>query len=210
MARKGATLIASPWLVLLAVLAYGVVHSFLASLWAKGRARSWFGALADRTYRLLYNIFAVVSFLPVLALVGLLPDQPLYTIPFPWALITSLGQITAVAALLLGLFQTDVWSFLGFRQLLQPATGDQPARLVLKGLYRWVRHPLYTAGLVFIWLTPVMTANILAMNAGLTVYIVVGALFEERKLLHEFGQVYADYRKHTPMLVPGLVWKSND
>ena len=198
----------SPWLVLLAVLAYGGVHSFLASLWAKGRARRWFGALADRTYRLLYNLFAVVSFLPVLALVGLLPDQALYTIPFPWALITSLGQITAVAVLLLGLFQTDVWSFLGFRQLLQPV--DQPARLVLKGLYRWVRHPLYTAGLVFIWLTPVMTVNLLAMNTGLTIYIVVGALFEERKLLHEYGQAYADYCKNTPMLVPGLVWKSNN
>lgn len=196
--------------MLLAVLVYGAVHSFLASLWAKGRARRWFGALADRTYRLLYNIFAVLSFLPVLALAGLLPDRTLYTISIPWALITSLGQLTAVAVLLMGLLQTDVWSFLGFRQLLQPTTSNQPARLVLKGLYRWVRHPLYTAGLVFIWLTPVMTANLLALNIGLTIYIVVGALFEERKLLREFGQAYVDYRKRTPMLVPGLVWKTSD
>jgi protein-S-isoprenylcysteine O-methyltransferase Ste14 len=196
-----------PWVVLLAVLIYGAVHSTLASLWAKGRARRWFGALADRTYRLLYNIFAVLSFLPVLALVGLLPDRTLYAIPMPWVLITSLGQLTAVAVLMLGLFQTDVWSFLGFRQLVQPAASDQPARLQLKGLYRWVRHPLYTAGLVFIWLTPVMTANLLAMNAGLTVYIIVGALFEERKLQREFGQAYADYRKRTPMLIPGLLGK---
>ena len=203
-------MIAGPWVVLLAVLVYGAVHSFLASLWAKGRARCWFGALADRTYRLLYNIFAVLSFLPVLALAGLLPDRTLYTIPIPWALITSLGQLTAVAVLLMGLLQTDVWSFLGFRQLLQPATSDQPARLVLRGLYRWVRHPLYTAGLVFIWLTPVMTANLLALNTGLTIYIIVGALFEERKLLREFGQAYVDYRKRTPMLVPGLVWKTSD
>ncbi len=34
---------ASPWLVLLAVLVYGLVHSFLASLWAKRGARRWFG-----------------------------------------------------------------------------------------------------------------------------------------------------------------------
>jgi protein-S-isoprenylcysteine O-methyltransferase Ste14 len=197
-------------LVLLSVLVYGLVHSFLASLWAKARARRWFGALADRTYRLLYNIFAVVSFLPVLALVSLLPDQPLYTIPFPWVLITSLGQITAVAALILGVFQTDAWSFLGFRQLVRPDAVDQPATLVIKGLYRWVRHPLYTAGLVFIWLAPVMTANLLAMNAGLTIYILVGALFEERRLLREFGQAYIDYRKNTPMLVPGLVGRPND
>jgi protein-S-isoprenylcysteine O-methyltransferase Ste14 len=197
------------WLVLLAVLAYGVVHSFLASLWAKGRARRWFGTLADRTYRLLYNIFALVSFLPVFALVGLLPDRTLYSIPFPWVLITSLGQVTAVVALMLGLFQTDVWTFLGVRQLVQPATGDQPI-LVIKGLYRWVRHPLYTAGLIFIWLTPVMTANLLAMNIGLTIYIILGAQFEERRLLREFGQAYVEYRKSTPMLVPGLVRKPGD
>jgi methanethiol S-methyltransferase len=203
-------LTSGPWLVLLAVLVYGVVHSFLASLWVKRGARHRFGTLADRTYRLLYNVFAVVSFLPVLALVGLLPDQPLYTIPFPWVLITSLAQITAIAALMLGLFQTDVWTFLGVRQLVQPVAGDQPAVLVSKGLYRWVRHPLYTAGLVIIWLTPVMTANLLAMNAGLTLYIIVGALVEERKLLSEFGQAYIDYRKSTSMLVPGLGWRHND
>jgi protein-S-isoprenylcysteine O-methyltransferase Ste14 len=118
--------------------------------------------------------------------------------------------LAAVAALFAGLIQTDAWSFLGFRQLVQPANANQPARLVLKGFYRWVRHPLYTAGLVFIWLSPVMTVNVLAMNAGLTIYIAVGAVFEERKLLHEFGPVYAEYRKRTPMLIPGLVWKSND
>jgi protein-S-isoprenylcysteine O-methyltransferase Ste14 len=198
------------WIVLFAVLVYGGVHSFLASLWVKARARHWFGALADRAYRLLYNVIAVVSFLPVLALAGLLPDRTLYSIPFPWILATSVGQLAAIAALLLGLLQTDVWSFLGFRQLVQSETAGEPARLVLKGLYRWVRHPLYTAGLVFIWLTPVMTVNVLAMNVGLTIYIIVGALFEERKLLHEYGQAYADYRRCTPMLIPGLVWKSND
>jgi protein-S-isoprenylcysteine O-methyltransferase Ste14 len=203
-------LISSAWLVLLAVLVYGAVHSFLASLWAKARAHRWFGGLADRTYRLLYNIFAVVSFLPVLALAGVLPGRALYTIPDPWVLITSLGQLAAVAVLFLGVYQTDMWTFLGFRQLVQTREDDQSPRLVLKGLYRWVRHPLYTAGLVFIWLTPVMTTNVLAMNVGLTIYIVAGALFEERKLLREFGPAYADYRKHTPMLVPGLARKSQD
>lgn len=198
------------WLVLLAVLAYGGVHSLLASLWVKARARRWFGVLADRTYRLVYNAIAVISFLPVLALVGLLPDHTLYSISFPWVLVTSAGQLAAVAALMLGLWQTGVWSFLGFRQLVQPVAAGEPARLVMKGLYRWVRHPLYTAGLVFIWLTPVMTVNVLALNLGLSIYIVVGALFEERKLLYEYGQAYADYRRSTPMLIPGLAWKSKD
>ena len=74
----------------------------------------------------------------------------------------------------------------------------------MDGLYRYVRHPLYTAGLVFIWLLPIMTWNLLALNIGLTAYILIGATFEERKMLNQFGEKYADYRCKTPMLIPGM------
>ena len=47
-----------------------------------------------------------------------------------------------------------------------------------------------------------MTWNILAFNLGATLYILVGIQFEERKLLKEFGQAYADYRRGVPMLIP--------
>jgi protein-S-isoprenylcysteine O-methyltransferase Ste14 len=49
---------------------------------------------------------------------------------------------------------------------------------------------------------PVMTLNLLAINLSLTVYILVGAYFEERKLRREFGQVYRDYADVTPMFIP--------
>jgi protein-S-isoprenylcysteine O-methyltransferase Ste14 len=190
-------------LILAAMLFYGLVHSLLASLTIKAWMQHWLGEWGMRTYRLVYNLFAVISLLPVLALPALLPARRLYVIPFPWALLTLALQGLAVLALLLGLLQTGVWSFLGLSQLTGPhQTG--PTRLVVHGLYRWVRHPLYSAGLVFIWLTPLMTSNLLAFNLGATVYLVVGALFEERKLLGEFGQDYARYRARTPMLVPGL------
>jgi protein-S-isoprenylcysteine O-methyltransferase Ste14 len=191
----------SPLLILLAVAIYGVVHSWLASIQAKALARRIFGRLAERTYRLAYNGFAVVSLLPVLALPAILPDQPLYTIPFPWVLLTIVLQVLAILALFIGLLQTGLWSFLGLEQLFV-LTKSQPPQLVVRGLYRWVRHPLYTAGLVFIWLTPVMTANLLVLYASLSLYLVVGAYFEERKLIREFGEAYLRYRQTTPMLVP--------
>ena len=192
------------WLVLLAVLLYGLVHSLLAALRVKALARRYFGSWSDRFYRLGYNIFALVSLLPVLALPALLPDRTLYTVPFPWALLSLALQGIALLALGIGLIQTDVWSFLGLRQLIEPPAAGNP-ELVVKGLYRWVRHPLYTAGLVFIWLTPLMTANVLALNLGLTIYIVVGAYFEERKLVGEYGEAYRRYRRETPMLIPRLL-----
>jgi protein-S-isoprenylcysteine O-methyltransferase Ste14 len=98
--------------------------------------------------------------------------------------------------------QTGIGSFLGLSQLMGEKQEVSP-QLVTSGLYRWVRHPLYTAGLVFIWFTPFMTQNLLALYAGFTLYLVVGASFEERKLLREFGETYIEYRKRTPMLIPG-------
>jgi protein-S-isoprenylcysteine O-methyltransferase Ste14 len=57
---------------------------------------------------------------------------------------------------------------------------------------------------VFIWLVPGMTWNILALNIGISVYNVLGALLEERKLKSEFGKSYEEYSQQTPFLVPGL------
>jgi protein-S-isoprenylcysteine O-methyltransferase Ste14 len=190
-------------LILAAMLLYGLVHSLLASLTVKAWMQRWLGEWGGRLYRLVYNLFAVASLLPVLALPALLPDHRLYVIPFPWALLTLAVQGLAVLALGIGLLQTGVCSFLGLSQL-NGSNPTGPSRLVVRGLYRWVRHPLYSAGLVFIWLTPLMTTNLLAFNLGATIYLVVGAMFEERKLLREFGQDYARYRAATPMLVPGL------
>jgi protein-S-isoprenylcysteine O-methyltransferase Ste14 len=196
-------MLTSVLLIVLAVLVYGAVHSLLASLWAKAHARRLFGSLAERLYRLGYNVFAVLTLLPVLALPLVLPDEPLYSIPFPVTLLSLFIQALAGGVVLVGLLQTGLGSFLGLRQLAASPTEREP-RLVVRGLYRWVRHPLYTAGLVFLWLTPVMTVNVLALDASLTAYIIIGALFEERRLLKEFGPAYQRYREETPMLIPGL------
>lgn len=197
------------WIILLAVAVYGVVHSILAASSVKAWARRVFGPGADRVYRLAYNVFAVVSIMPVFALIPILPDRTLYTIPFPWNLVTLLGQALAAVLLVVGLFHTGVWSFIGVRQLSGAPDPDE-GQLVVKGLYRWVRHPLYTAGLLFIWLAPLMSLNLLALNLGLSLYIVVGAYVEERKLLEAFGAAYAEYQRETPMLIPGLSFGQRD
>jgi protein-S-isoprenylcysteine O-methyltransferase Ste14 len=192
-----------PLIILLSVLVYGFVHSLLATLAAKARARQWFGPGADRWYRLAYNTFGILTLLPILALSAALPSERLYVIQTPWSYLTLAGQLLALLALGIGLLQTGIWSFLGFEQVLNPSH-NEPAQMVTRGLYRWVRHPLYTAGLAFIWLTPIMTSNLLALNIGLTLYLVVGAIYEERKLVREFGDAYTRYQALIPMLIPRL------
>lgn len=190
------------WLVV-TVLFWGLVHSLLASLEAKELARRWLGKGAARFYRLGYNVFACVSFLPVLVIAALNPDRRLYLIPLPWSGLMVLGELLAVAALMIGFRQTDPWEFLGLRQANGPSEKRQGS-LVTSGLYRYVRHPLYSAGLAFIWLMPLMTVSVLAINISLTIYVISGAYFEEHKLQREFGQDYTDYMAATPMFIPFL------
>jgi methanethiol S-methyltransferase len=191
------------WLIILAVLGYGLLHTLLASVGIKAHARNWFGSKTDRVYRLAYNFIAIFTLLPILFLPILLVDKEIYRIQLPWVIVTLSIQALAVIILVIGLRQTGISSFIGFRQLLLPED-TSPPRLITHGLYRYVRHPLYSCGLVFIWLIPIMTWNLLALIIGLTTYIIIGAYFEERKLLNEFGDAYAEYRQHTPMLIPGL------
>jgi protein-S-isoprenylcysteine O-methyltransferase Ste14 len=196
------------WLVL-AVLLWGLFHSLLASLKAKELARRWLGNRVARFYRLGYNVFACVSFLPVLGVAALTPDRRLYLVPLPWSGLMVLGELLAVAALVVGFRQTDAWEFLGLRPANRPVEKRQGA-LVTGGLYRHVRHPLYSAGLAFIWLMPLMTVNVLAINIALTVYVISGAYLEERKLLREFGGDYAEYAAATPMFIPFLKGNKSD
>jgi protein-S-isoprenylcysteine O-methyltransferase Ste14 len=190
-------------LVVLATVAYATLHSLLATLWAKAGARRLAGPAAGRFYRLGYNVVGAVTLLPVLAIPAIQPGPVLYLVPSPLSWLFLAGQVTAVIVVLAGLSHTDVWHFLGLRQLLEP-TDQRPAALVTTGLYSYVRHPLYSAGLAFLWLTPLMTVTLLFLVVGLSLYFYVGSRFEERRLQTEFGQAYVDYQRRVPRLVPRL------
>lgn len=183
------------FLILFSLALWGVVHSFLASHLAK----DLFGMRS--LYRLLYNIFSVVSFAPILYLLVILEDTPLYQIPAPWSFIMYGGQALSALLLLVAVLQTDTLSFVGLRQLFEE---EKTGQLVTRGLYTVVRHPLYLFSILFLWLSPSLSVNSLVFNIGVTLYFIIGAYFEERKLLRDFGEAYADYKRKTSFLIPGL------
>ncbi len=193
--------ISGPALTFIAVAAYGALHSLLASNPVKQAFQRAFGQTSDRFYRLFFNVVGGLTFLPVLAVAALDQGQTLYQLTRPWFFLTTAGQALAVILLLLGLLQTDSLHFLGLRQISHPEASE-PNELVINGLYCHVRHPLYSAGLLFIWLTPVMTTSVLALNLGLTLYIIIGSIFEEGRLVGELGQAYVDYQSRVPRLIP--------
>jgi protein-S-isoprenylcysteine O-methyltransferase Ste14 len=191
----------SPLLLAGAMLLYGALHSALASLTVKDWVKARFGAAAMRYYRFGYSIFALVSLLPIPLLLLLLPDRPLYAWPAPWSWLGYGVQALVAAAFLTGKIGTGSADFLGMREAL----GQRPAwpdHLVTDEAYRWVRHPIYTAGLLFLWAMPNQTVNRFALSFAISLYFIVGAILEERKLIHEFGEDYQRYRRQVPMLIP--------
>jgi methanethiol S-methyltransferase len=200
--------------LILTIVLWGFLHSLFASLGFKDVFRRLFGPFINRFYRLAYNLFSGLSFLAILAVAANTPDKHLYDVPFPWSGVMVILEVLAVLALVAGFLQTDVWDFIGLKQLegsfddgsMDNLLEVRRAKLVTGGLYGYVRHPLYSAGLVIIWLTPIMTVNLLVINIALTLYIIIGATFEERKLRREFGQTYLDYATITPMFIPFTKW----
>lgn len=193
------------WWILLGLLLYGVIHSVLAAHRTKDWVKTWLGEKHyNRFYRLFFSLQAAILFVLVLLLVELLPDQILYRIPSPWVFLTTMIQILAVLALAHSVMLTGALRFTGILQAMDAEQSKRPISMVSHGLYRWVRHPLYFCTFLFIWLVPVMSWNVLALNIGISIYTLMGALLEERKLVQEFGQPYEEYRRKTPFIFPGF------
>ena len=92
----------------------------------------------------------------------------------------------------------------GLKPILGRLRGKRPRRMsfVVMGPYRWVRHPLYLFMILMIWACPDLTADRLLFNGLWTVWIVMGSILEERDLVFEFGDVYREYQRKVPMLIP--------
>jgi hypothetical protein len=112
------TLELSPWLIVVAAAVWGLVHSLMASIGFKDFLHNLIGKLAERYYRLFYSIFSVISLLPILGLAVMVPDQTLYIIPQPWAVLAGVVQVVAVGLLSYSLLQTGAFQFIGLTQAL--------------------------------------------------------------------------------------------
>jgi len=92
----------------------------------------------------------------------------------------------------------------GLRQIYLDAQGLSytPVDLKTPALYRRVRHPMQLGVLIGVWFTPSMTASHMLLASGMTAYVLVGLIYEERDLVRQFGERYRLYQRSTPKLIP--------
>ena len=78
--------------------------------------------------------------------------------------------------------------------------------LIRAGLYRWIRHPIYTGILVGMVGSAVIVGR---LRGWLGVLLVLASFYfkarrEERFLKQEFGSGFDDHARHTGMFLPKL------
>jgi protein-S-isoprenylcysteine O-methyltransferase Ste14 len=96
-----------------------------------------------------------------------------------------------------------------WRGIGTPAPFDPPRRLVISGLYRWVRNPMYVGlgvlllgeAITFPRLTITMLIMIASLWLATTIFIIT---FEEPTLRSKFGDDYAEYCRNVRRWIPRL------
>ena len=184
-------------------LTWCYVHSVLISLTVTGYLKHRLGD-RFRYYRVVYNGLALSTLIPVALYAYSIRSEPL----FSWEGYWRIGQVLLLAASLFlfvaGGRHYDGLTFLGLRQLRDRSscTGlTETCELNTRGVLGAVRHPWYAGGLLLIWAQK-MDPPLFIMSLVLSVYFVIGALLEERKLTRIYGQVYRDYQQEVSMFFP--------
>ena len=100
------------------------------------------------------------------------------------------------------------WLFSSIGSGITPVSATRKEhKLSTSGIYRWVRHPLYTIGSSFIVSFGVMADNWFIALMGVLAFIgmAVRTPKEEANLIDKFGDEYRDYMKRTGRFLP-KVW----
>ncbi len=184
--------------IVAAWIAYFSVHSILAADAVKEKCRLQFPGLFPY-YRIIYNLIAIAGLL-FLAYASFQDGNSLMQPSF-W--IKSIGLFFVLLGLVMlgvAFASFNVKEFLG----LIEEEHHPDTKLVTKGVYRYVRHPLYTG--VFLLLPGVFllrpTLSILLFVFITAIYIEIGSRLEEQKLIKIFGEDYVRYSKSVRRYFP--------
>ncbi len=99
------------------------------------------------------------------------------------------------------------WLFSSIGSGITPTSATRKEhKLVTRGIYHWIRHPLYTIGSSFIVSFGMMADNWFITAFGILAFILMAVRTpkEEANLIEKFGDEYREYMKHTGRFLPRL------
>ncbi len=123
-------------------------------------------------------------------------------------------QLVAAAVLVAGasIYFRCLWDFVVAGHGL-PAPVDHPKKLVVSGLYRYVRNPMYVGVLLVIAGEVILLRSIVLVQYALVFLAVIHInilLYEERYLRFRFGESYDENRKNVRRWITGRPYRPSD
>ena len=184
-------------------IVFCVMHSLLAGI----RTKQWMAKTSGdlfKYYRLYYTLFAFVSFTATIIF------QVTISSPFvfsPNAVSYATGIVAALGGLvIMGICIRKYFNKLSGLKTFFIDEFTSGNELIITGIHRYVRHPLYAGTFLFIWglLIFMPYTSLLISNFIITLYTLIGINFEEKKLVKEFGTPYEEYKKRVPKIIPSF------
>ena len=179
------------------------LHSTLISTTVTDFAKKKLGGVF-RFYRLFYNVVSLVTLIPLVYYSHTLREAPI----FRWEGSLGIVQVFLLAVsvyLFVAGGRHYSWArFWGISQIKAGRAGSSLAdssTFVVSGIHRIIRHPWYLGGILIVWAQD-MSASTILINMVISVYFMIGAVLEERKLVIEFGEKYREYQQSVSMLFP--------
>lgn len=153
-------------------------------------------------YRLLYTLFAAAGFIAIVLYQLSVRSVFLFRPTLPILVAGIAGGVGG--AIMMGVcIARYFFQLSGLKGLFKK---DARPVLLVNGLHRYMRHPLYMGTFIFIWslflLFPWLSLAV--SNGIITIYTIIGAGLEERKLVKIFGADYVRYQERVPMFIPRI------
>jgi protein-S-isoprenylcysteine O-methyltransferase Ste14 len=179
---------------------YFYLHSLLAALSVKIFFTQLFSLKSARMYRIGYNIFGLSGICLLLYLQFITPSVLLFAQDMATNVAAVILFITGLVIMFVSIKNYDWKSFVGI-------SDEQINSLVVAGINKYVRHPLYSGTILFVlgfFIWQPYCKNLLLLLL-MSIYLAIGILYEERKLVKIYGAAYIDYQRRVKKMIP-YIW----
>ncbi len=179
---------------------YFYFHSLLAANSVKEFISNLFSIKSAHIYRIAYNLIALSGIIFLLWLQYTTPSKILFD-PIMLTDCIAFGAMLAGLVIMIASIRNYDWkSFIGI-------TAERINSLVISGMNKYVRHPLYSGTMLFItgfcfWQP--YNKNLLLLLL-MWIYLAIGIIYEEKKLVKIYGPEYKDYQKKVKKMIP-FIW----
>lgn len=186
--------------IVLASTLFGIQHSGMSALRVKSRIIDRWG---KEGYARAFTVSSLITLL--IAFLSMNFYDWIYFVINP-SLIQPILFIPGVFMGLLGSVVALMASRVISVSTVADMRTDRKAELITDGIYSRIRHPLYLATvLVFSAIALIYPyPPVIVFSLCMILYTMIGAYFEEQKLVLHYGNEYLEYKKQAGFILPWI------